>query len=134
MVLSANESLYRVWASRNRWSEDLRCDCDEPATFSISRTDENPGRSFRGCPNFKIVINFLLQLKSNKCDFFMWLDPPLPNQRYKETMWKLYVELDQEKASKEMHMQMLKVLKLMLVMMVVMLGMLLVLLVVVKKD
>lgn len=64
----------------------------------------------------------------------MWLDPPLPNQRYKETMWKLYVELDQAKASKEMHMQMLKVLKLMLVMMVVMLGMLLVLLVVVKKD
>ncbi|KAL4572154.1 hypothetical protein LXL04_018923 [Taraxacum kok-saghyz] len=104
MVASANESLYRAWASRNRWSEDLRCDCDEPATFSISRTDENPGRSFRGCPNFK--------QKSKKYDFFMWLDPPLPNQRYKETMWKLYVELDQAKASKEMHMQMLKVLKL----------------------
>ncbi|KAL4584494.1 hypothetical protein LXL04_009096 [Taraxacum kok-saghyz] len=47
MVASANESLYRAWASRNRWSEDLRCDCDEPATFSISRTDENPGKSFR---------------------------------------------------------------------------------------
>ncbi|KAL4569888.1 hypothetical protein LXL04_025534 [Taraxacum kok-saghyz] len=92
MVQSANESLYRAWASRNRWSEDLRCDCDEPATFSISRTDENLGRSFKGCPNF------------------------------------------QAKATKEMHMQMLKVLKLMLVMMVVMLGILLVLLVVVKKD
>ena len=64
----------------------------------------------------------------------MWLDPPLPNKHYKDTMWKLYVELDQAKATKEMNMQMLKVLKLMLVMMVVMLGMLLVLLVVVKKD
>ncbi|KAL4557373.1 hypothetical protein LXL04_035549 [Taraxacum kok-saghyz] len=83
----------------NRWSEDLRCDCDEPATFSISRTDENPGRSCRSCPNFQ-----------------------------------LYVELDQAKATKDMHMQMLKVLKLMLVMLVVMLGMLVVLLVVVKKD
>ncbi|KAL4582628.1 hypothetical protein LXL04_007185 [Taraxacum kok-saghyz] len=119
MVQSANQSLYRAWASRNRWSEDLRCDCDEPATFSISRTDENPGRSFR---------------KSKKCDFFMWLDPPLPNKHYKDTMWKLYMELDQAKAIKEMHMQMLKVLKLMLVMILVMLGMLVVLLVVVKKD
>ncbi|KAL4564032.1 hypothetical protein LXL04_028082 [Taraxacum kok-saghyz] len=70
MVQSANQSLYMAWASRNRWSEDLRYDCDEPATFSISRTDENPGRSFRGCPKF--------QEKSKKCDFFMWLDPPCP--------------------------------------------------------
>ncbi|KAL4589178.1 hypothetical protein LXL04_002083 [Taraxacum kok-saghyz] len=65
MVQSANESLYRAWASRNRWSEDLRCDCGEPATFSISRTNENPGRSFKGCPNFQLYVE-LDQSKATK--------------------------------------------------------------------
>ncbi|KAL4565183.1 hypothetical protein LXL04_029268 [Taraxacum kok-saghyz] len=41
MVQSSNQSLYRAWAIKNR------CDCDEPRTFSISRTGENPGQSFR---------------------------------------------------------------------------------------
>ncbi|KAL4583187.1 hypothetical protein LXL04_007753 [Taraxacum kok-saghyz] len=86
---SSHASLYKIWASKNRWSEELRCKCDEPATFSISITDENPGRKFRGCPNFKD--------KYKKCDFFLWLDPPLPNSHYKEIMCNLYRDLEREK-------------------------------------
>ncbi|KAL4580896.1 hypothetical protein LXL04_017102 [Taraxacum kok-saghyz] len=83
---SSHASLYKIWASKNRWIEDLRYECDEPATFSISKTDENPGRKFRGCPNFKD--------KYKKCEFFLWLDPPLPNSHYKEIMCNLYRDLD----------------------------------------
>ncbi|KAL4578700.1 hypothetical protein LXL04_014829 [Taraxacum kok-saghyz] len=85
---SSHASLYKIWASKNRWSKDLRCECDEPATFSISRTGENSGRKFRGCPYFK------------KCDFFLWLDPPLLNSHYKETMWNLYCDLVRAKEVK----------------------------------
>ncbi|KAL4592101.1 hypothetical protein LXL04_005085 [Taraxacum kok-saghyz] len=109
MISFTHSSFYKAWAAKNRWSEDLLCKCDRPATFSISITEDNPGRKFRGCPNY--------QDKYNKCDFFLWLDPPLPNSHYKEIIWKLYCDLENANAVKESQLQMLKLLKVLVMMM-----------------
>ncbi|CAI9287030.1 unnamed protein product [Lactuca saligna] len=91
MVSSSNiyTQGYKEWALRNHWFEDLRCDCDEPATFSISKIVDNPWRKFRGCPNYQ-------------------LDPPLPNTYYKEIMWKFHMELKEAKNNKAFGMEILK--------------------------
>ncbi|KAL4567787.1 hypothetical protein LXL04_023381 [Taraxacum kok-saghyz] len=95
-----------------------RCECDESTTFSISRTDENPGRKFQGCPNFKD--------KYKKCDFFLWLDPPLPNRHYKEIMCNLYRDLERAKDVKML-------LKVFVVLMVLLLLFVVVLVMMMKK-
>nr|KAJ0193043.1 hypothetical protein LSAT_V11C800426040 [Lactuca sativa] len=80
MVSSSNTHTqgYKEWALWNRWSEDLRCECDEPATFSISKTVDNPWRKFRGCPN------------------------------YQETMWKFHMDLEEANNIKAYGMEILK--------------------------
>lgn len=46
-----------------------KCDCGLPALVRlVQRNDKgNRGRRFAGCPNYK---------GDNKCDFFIWIDPP----------------------------------------------------------
>ncbi|CAI9298787.1 unnamed protein product [Lactuca saligna] len=104
MVRSSNTHTqgYKEWALRNHWSEDLRCDCDAPATFSISKTVDNPWRKFRGCPNYQVI----LRLQKNVA--FLWLDPPLPNTYYKETIWKFHMDLEEANNNKAFTMEVLK--------------------------
>ncbi|CAH1432330.1 unnamed protein product [Lactuca virosa] len=90
---------YREWALRNRWYEDLRCECDEPATFSISKTVDNPWRNSRGVQTIRTP---------KKYEFFLWFDPPLPNTYYKETMWKFHMDLEEVKNNKAFGMKILK--------------------------
>ena len=39
---------------------------------------------------------------------FLWLDPPLPNTYYKETMWKFHMDLEEDKNNKAFEMEILK--------------------------
>ncbi|KAL4568911.1 hypothetical protein LXL04_024530 [Taraxacum kok-saghyz] len=70
------------------------------------------------CPNFKD--------KYKKCDFFLWLDPPLPKSHYNETMWNLYRDLERANEAKMLR-------KVFLVMMVFLLVFVVVLVVVMNK-
>nr|KAJ0206417.1 hypothetical protein LSAT_V11C500294920 [Lactuca sativa] len=47
--------------------------------------DKNPGRKFRGCTNYKDPSMY--------CKFFMWLDPPLPSEDYKNLMYQMHLAL-----------------------------------------
>ena len=71
----------------------------------------------------------LLQDKNRKCDFFLWLDPGLPNSHYKETMWKMYVDLESANQVNENLLKVLKLLKVLLGLMVLLLVLFIVLLV-----
>jgi len=90
MASSSSGTSFRASGRHNKWFEELRCSCDEPATFSISGSDSNQGRSIRGFPNFKVnfVHGFLfwglffrdlqiysldLQDNSKKCRFLFGL-------------------------------------------------------------
>ncbi|CAH1415641.1 unnamed protein product [Lactuca virosa] len=71
------------------------------------------------------VENFegVLTIRTKESDFFLWLDPPLPNNHYKETMWNFYVELEQANEAKECQRIMLKLLKVVVIMLLLLLVM-----------
>ncbi|KAL4577331.1 hypothetical protein LXL04_013439 [Taraxacum kok-saghyz] len=46
--------------------KERRCDCGDLCRISVSRTSDNPGRKFRGCPNYKDP--------DGGCGYFKWLD------------------------------------------------------------
>ncbi|CAI9259564.1 unnamed protein product [Lactuca saligna] len=106
MVSSSNTHTqgYKEWALRNRWSEDLRCDCDEHAIFSISKTVDNPWRKFRGCPNYQ--------------KFHMDLEEANNNKAFAMEVLKLSEEA---KNNKEVQLDILNLLKVELLMMVMLL-------------
>ncbi|CAI9265092.1 unnamed protein product [Lactuca saligna] len=105
MVSSSNMHTQgcKEWALRNCWSEDLRCDCDEPATFSISKTVDNPWRKSRGCPNYQ---------------FHMDLEEATNNKAFAMEFLKLSEE---SKNNKEVQVDILNLLKVELLMMVMLL-------------
>ncbi|CAI9268252.1 unnamed protein product [Lactuca saligna] len=70
---------------RNRNNPVVLCRCGVEASFSISWTDKNSGRKFRGCTNYKDPSKY--------CKFFMWLDPPLPSEDYKNLMYQMHLAL-----------------------------------------
>ncbi|CAI9293143.1 unnamed protein product [Lactuca saligna] len=45
---------------------------------------------------------------SKKMRLFLWLDPPLPNTYYKETMWKFHMDLEEANNNKAFAMEVLK--------------------------
>ncbi|XP_052619714.1 uncharacterized protein LOC128126044 [Lactuca sativa] len=47
-----------------------KCDCGDQLQYSVSRTDKNPGRKFKACPNYKL----LLAGYQKRCKYFKWLD------------------------------------------------------------
>ncbi|KAL2485827.1 GRF zinc finger containing protein [Abeliophyllum distichum] len=51
---------------------DSRCYCGVHCVLKTSWTDENPGRRFLGCPNFR---------EGGGCNYFDWIDPPIPNRK-----------------------------------------------------
>ncbi|CAI9286485.1 unnamed protein product [Lactuca saligna] len=110
MVSSSNTHTqgYKEWALRNHWSEDLRCDCDEPATFSISKTVDNPWRKFRGCPNYQETMR----------KFHMDLEEANNKKTFAMEVLKLSEEA---KNNKEVQLDILNMLKVELLMMVMLL-------------
>ncbi|KAL4576601.1 hypothetical protein LXL04_012697 [Taraxacum kok-saghyz] len=46
--------------------KERRCDYGDLCRISVSRTSDNPGRKFRGCPNYKDP--------DGGCGYFKWLD------------------------------------------------------------
>nr|KAJ0198680.1 hypothetical protein LSAT_V11C600324610 [Lactuca sativa] len=73
----SNSSAYRSARQVRR-----RCDCDEPVGRWTSWKPKNPGRRFVGCPNYKD--------KEKDCKFFEWIDPPLPNNWYKQMIYDFH--------------------------------------------
>ncbi|PWA68314.1 hypothetical protein CTI12_AA307440 [Artemisia annua] len=61
------------------------CGCGEIAKCRTSWTQFNPGRRFLGCPNFMDP--------TRNCNYFRWVDGPLPNRWYQGTMYQLHVNL-----------------------------------------
>ncbi|KAH7858458.1 hypothetical protein Vadar_024084 [Vaccinium darrowii] len=59
-------------ASSSNWNPNLspheNCFCGERSPLRTSYTEENPGRRFLGCINYKT---------SRKCKHFEWVDPPM---------------------------------------------------------
>ncbi|KAL4573940.1 hypothetical protein LXL04_020761 [Taraxacum kok-saghyz] len=51
-----------------------RCYCGDPVGRWTAWTPINRERRFLGCPNF--------QVEHKHCEYFYWLDPPVPNQWY----------------------------------------------------
>ena len=49
-------------------SQQLLCFCGSKALLRTVHTENNIGRRFYGCPNYKSNI---------QCDFFKWFDPPI---------------------------------------------------------
>nr|KAJ0188713.1 hypothetical protein LSAT_V11C900479530 [Lactuca sativa] len=43
----------------------VKCYCGDVCYVAVSRTPDNPGRKFWGCPNFK---------ESSRCRLFNWMD------------------------------------------------------------
>ncbi|CAI9260858.1 unnamed protein product [Lactuca saligna] len=92
----SNSSAYRSARQVRR-----RCDCDELVGRWSSWKPKNPGRRFVGCPNYKVSIFESLsasctakcrpmQDKEKDCKFFEWIDPPLPNNWYKQMIYDFH--------------------------------------------
>ncbi|CAH1423221.1 unnamed protein product [Lactuca virosa] len=73
----SNSSAYRSARQVRR-----RCDCDEPVSMWNSWKPKNPRRRFLGFPNYKD--------KEKDCKFFEWIDPPLPNNWYKQMIYDFH--------------------------------------------
>ncbi|KAL7590948.1 hypothetical protein Lser_V15G32566 [Lactuca serriola] len=52
--------------SRRKNREIIRCSCGDICPIYVSCTPENPGRKFRGCPNY--------QDEDGGCGHFKWVD------------------------------------------------------------
>ncbi|PWA95024.1 hypothetical protein CTI12_AA054730 [Artemisia annua] len=62
---------------------NILCGCGELARCRTSWTENNPARRFLGCPNFMDP--------TTNCNFFQWVDAPLPNRWYQARMYELYL-------------------------------------------
>ncbi|CAI9291668.1 unnamed protein product [Lactuca saligna] len=99
----SNSSAYRSTRQVRR-----RCDCDELVGRWTSWKLKNPGRRFLGCPNYKVnvfeslnvrflsswkpknLISVRCEDKEKDCKFFEWIDPPLPNNWYKQMIYDFH--------------------------------------------
>ncbi|PWA50171.1 DNA-(apurinic or apyrimidinic site) lyase 2 [Artemisia annua] len=64
---------------------NVLCGCGEVARLRTSWTQHNPARRFLGCPNY-------LDPTTN-CNFFQWVDAPLPNRWYQARMYEMHLSL-----------------------------------------
>ncbi|GKE70962.1 DNA-(apurinic or apyrimidinic site) lyase 2 [Tanacetum coccineum] len=64
-------------------SNPILCGCGQVARCRTSWTQRNLGRRFLGCPNY---LDSLLN-----CNFFRWVDRPLPNRWYEDRMYENHV-------------------------------------------
>ena len=70
--------------SQNTVNSLLRCHCGQPAPIKMAWTEENPGRRFAGCRNYKI----------KSCSFFRWIDL---EKTPRERMYDFYLKNQQLK-------------------------------------
>ncbi|XP_023736850.1 uncharacterized protein LOC111884764 [Lactuca sativa] len=68
MTTSSSRSSFNG-GTRMRNKKVIRCDCGDVCGVSVSRTPDNPGRKFWGCPNY--------QVEGGNCVFFKWADGEL---------------------------------------------------------
>ncbi|KAL3622638.1 hypothetical protein CASFOL_034049 [Castilleja foliolosa] len=61
----SNQSRSGSWSSKSYDTTVARCHCGIQLEVMTSWTDDNPGRRFQGCPNYK---------KPSCCGFFRWVD------------------------------------------------------------
>ncbi|PWA71761.1 DNA-(apurinic or apyrimidinic site) lyase 2 [Artemisia annua] len=64
---------------------NVLCGCGEVARLRTSWTQHNPARRFLGCPNYLDP--------TRNCNFFQWVDAPLPNRWYQERMYEMHLSL-----------------------------------------
>ncbi|PWA34983.1 hypothetical protein CTI12_AA613820 [Artemisia annua] len=64
---------------------NVLCGCGEVARLRTSWTQHNPARRFLGCPNY-------LDPTTN-CNFFQWVDAPLPNRWYQARMYEMHLNV-----------------------------------------
>ncbi|PWA64758.1 hypothetical protein CTI12_AA338300 [Artemisia annua] len=62
---------------------NILCGCGELARMRTSWNENNPARRFLGCPNFMDP--------TTNCNFFQWVDAPLPNHWYQARMYELHL-------------------------------------------
>ncbi|KAL4592555.1 hypothetical protein LXL04_005555 [Taraxacum kok-saghyz] len=74
----SNSSACSRCGSGFRYRRPVGCECNDPKPpmERVSWSDSNPGRRFFNC------VDSLMGDDSNKCDFFQWFDPELPNEHY----------------------------------------------------
>ncbi|XP_050231275.1 uncharacterized protein LOC126680234 [Mercurialis annua] len=62
------------------------CYCNQPAVLKTAWTTKNPGRRFFGCHGYQ---------SGDGCDYFDWLDQPLPH-RTKSLLFGLLEKVDKQ--------------------------------------
>ncbi|CAH1452358.1 unnamed protein product [Lactuca virosa] len=88
--MASSSSVSNSSAYRSARQVQRRCDCDEPVGRWTSWKPENPGRRFLGCPNYKMSVFESLNDMEKDCKFFEWIDPPLPNNWYKQMIYDFH--------------------------------------------
>nr|KAJ0214984.1 hypothetical protein LSAT_V11C300122560 [Lactuca sativa] len=69
MTTSSSRSSFNG-GTRMRNKKVIRCNCGDVCGVSVSRTPDNPGRKFWGCPNYQEATVV----------FFKWADEELGDQ------------------------------------------------------
>ncbi|KAK4417213.1 hypothetical protein Salat_2546900 [Sesamum alatum] len=59
-------------SERSYGSSNVSCKCGKQARLKCSWTNENPGRRFYSCEDYKKIRH-----GRHGCDFFLWEDPPV---------------------------------------------------------
>ncbi|CAI9261264.1 unnamed protein product [Lactuca saligna] len=80
--MSSSSSIGSKVMRRFNPPQRTHCDCGDLVGRWTSWKTRNPGRRFIGCPNYRD--------SSKDCKFFDWVDPPLPNQWYKDLLLQLH--------------------------------------------
>nr|XP_043635930.1 uncharacterized protein LOC122607076 [Erigeron canadensis] len=82
---SASSSSTNRHSSSSRRIRSVVCYCNPPqrAKEFTSWTRKNPNKRFLGCRSYNgSGVGY--------CDYFDWVDPELPDERYKEAMYELH--------------------------------------------
>ncbi|CAI9274458.1 unnamed protein product [Lactuca saligna] len=58
------------------------CFCEDPVGKWTSWRPTNPDKRFIGCPNFRD--------EEKDCKYFAWVDPPLPNNWYRNLLMEFH--------------------------------------------
>lgn len=62
------QSIYMSYSSAYSVDSSMVCFCGSKTGPKVSRSKNNPGRLFFGCPNYR----------EKKCNFFRWVDSSIP--------------------------------------------------------
>nr|XP_043615939.1 uncharacterized protein LOC122587839 [Erigeron canadensis] len=85
MSSSASSTTNNRLSSSSRRRKSGVCNCNPPQRLKefTSWTRRNPNRRFLGCRSYNAS-------RAGYCEYFDWVDPELPDERYKEAMNELH--------------------------------------------